>query len=116
MKHKIVSWRAASVGQAGACRGRAFRAGDKRAKARLRRIVAGLGLGLLVLLLGCPPALAQKRSAPPSGQEITLARALDMALTYSPNIKQYLAAMDQAAGRQKEAFTYFLPSFSTSYG
>ncbi|MCF8074485.1 MAG: TolC family protein [Desulfarculaceae bacterium] len=45
-----------------------------------------------------------------------MTQALTMALDYSPNIKQSLAAMDKAASRRKEALTYFLPSFSTSYG
>ncbi|MCB2226701.1 MAG: TolC family protein [Desulfarculaceae bacterium] len=71
---------------------------------------------MIMLLLATAPALAQEKAIPAPGREITLTLALTMALDYSPNIKQYLAAMDKAASQQKEAFTYFLPSFSTSYG
>ncbi|MCF8031586.1 MAG: TolC family protein [Desulfarculaceae bacterium] len=89
---------------------------------RLTRIMssgrgwAALGLGMLVLILGCLPALAQTKKAPSPTNEVSLSQALSMALDYSPNIKQTLAELDRAASQQKEAFTYFLPSFSTSYG
>ncbi|MCF8043953.1 MAG: TolC family protein [Desulfarculaceae bacterium] len=88
----------------------------------LRRIMgtgrgwSALGLGLLMLILGASPTPAMENKASFPGQEITLTQALSKALDYSPNIKQSLAAMDKAAGRQKEAFTYFLPTFTTGYG
>jgi len=72
---------------------------------------------LLVLPWAATPAGAADppaKSKPPQG-EVTLQQALNMALDYSPNIKQYLAQLDKAASKQKEAFTYFLPSLNTSY-
>ncbi|MCF8123256.1 MAG: TolC family protein, partial [Desulfarculaceae bacterium] len=71
---------------------------------------------LLVLLNGVRPATAAGLKAPPPKGEIPLQKALSMALDYSPNIKQTLAEMQKSASQQKEAFTYFLPSFRTSYG
>ncbi|MCB2226491.1 MAG: TolC family protein [Desulfarculaceae bacterium] len=77
---------------------------------------AALGLGLIMLALAASPAMALDDKAPSTGREISLSQALTMALDYSPNIKQVLAELEKAASQQKEAFTYYLPSLSTSYG
>ncbi len=61
------------------------------------------------------PALAASPKAPPPQKEISLQQALSLALDYSPNIKAILADMDKAVSQKKEAFTYFLPTFATSY-
>ncbi|MBU1276487.1 MAG: TolC family protein [Proteobacteria bacterium] len=78
------------------------------------------GLSFLVLLFftlltAAWPAMAASPKAPAPGGEITLQKALTMALDYSPNIKQNLAEMDKSVSRRKEAMTYFLPSFGTRY-
>lgn len=70
----------------------------------------------LSLLTAVGSALAANPKAMPPVGEISLPKALAMALDYSPNIKESLASMDKSASQQKEAFTYFLPSFSTNYG
>lgn len=81
-----------------------------------RAVVSIAAIFLVSMLAGVWPAMAASPKAPPPKGEITLQQALAMALDYSPNIKQTLAQMDKSASQQKEAFTYFLPSFSTSYG
>lgn len=70
-------------------------------------------LPLLLILLAVPLAAAQK--AAPDSEGLTLNQAISMALAYSPNLKQSLADLDKAQFKKKEAFTYFLPSFNTSY-
>ena len=79
---------------------------------------AGVSIAVFVLislLAGVWPAMAASLKAMPPKGEVTLEQALSMALDYSPNIKQTLAEMQKSASQQKEALTYFLPSFSTSY-
>jgi outer membrane protein TolC len=61
------------------------------------------------------PAAGQAAKTKPPVGEVTLQQALAIALDYSPNIKQSLAELDKAVSAKKEAFTYFLPSLSTTY-
>lgn len=68
---------------------------------------------LLVFLWLAAPASAEKAASP--GQGITLRRAISMALGYSPSRKQSLSELERAQLQEKEAFTYFLPSFKTGY-
>ncbi len=82
----------------------------------LWRRSAVLGLSLLTIVMCAVPAQAlEDRGQSPKG-EVSLTKALNMALDYSPNIKEALAGLEKASSIQKEAFTYFLPTFGTSYG
>ena len=71
-------------------------------------------LALLALsLLGL--GLAGPAPAAGNGGEIDLARALQMALEYSPGLEQAQEGLVGAEQQKKKARTYFLPSLNTSY-
>jgi outer membrane protein len=78
-----------------------------------RRMIAVLGSVLIMVALAVGPALAGNMK-PPAGP-ITLNQAIAMALSYSPNITQAKEDLEGAKSKEQEAFTYFLPTLSTTY-
>lgn len=68
-----------------------------------------LGVALMVLFLGPFAATAQ------TGAKMTLQESIDLALKQSVLIHSAQEGIRGAEAQQKEAFTGFLPKFSTSY-
>jgi outer membrane protein len=78
---------------------------------RVARNLGGIGLGtaLMVLFLGPAAVLAQP------GAKMTLQESIDLAMKQSVLIHSAQEGIRGADAQQKEAFTGFLPKFSTSY-
>ena len=78
-----------------------------------RRPICPMLAALLILALmttwpGAAPAASQ-------GKILTLDQTVEQALEYSPKLKAVKEQVSAAQYGEKEAYTYFLPSFSTSY-
>lgn len=74
---------------------------------------AVLAAVLLALTIGASAALAGNVKVPAGA--ISLDQAIAMALSYSPNLTAAKEDLEGAKSKEKEAFTYFLPTLSTQY-
>jgi outer membrane protein len=81
--------------------------------ANARKILAAALAGLLVIVMGTGAALAGNVKAPVGA--ISLDKAIAMAISYSPNLIAAKEDLQGAQYKEKEAFTYFLPTLSTQY-
>jgi len=77
---------------------------------QFKRILESLFLGLLLTLVACPTVVSGQD--PPT---ISLKESIEEALKKSATLHSAREGVHVAEAQRKEAFTAFLPSFSTSY-
>lgn len=67
------------------------------------------------LILASPAGPAEAGNVKPPSGTISLEQCIGMALAYSPNLTAAKEDLEGAKSKEKEAFTYFLPTLKTSY-